>query len=480
MRHILIILLAAVTYCQYSSAIIIRHDVDDKAYLNLGEQYSPSVGYVGGCAATLIDESWLLTAAHCVEGKEDNIFYAKHMGQKYRIESIIIHPKFNRKNDERFDAAMVQLKDPILSGLPAMLYQQSNEVDMSVIFVGRGTYGNGRDGLIKDDYQQRGATNTVMDANDYVIGFEFTAPEKAATPFEGISSRGDSGGPAFIELNNERYVIGISSYQVGNGNKEGHYGVLEYYTRVSKIYSWIKSVIKTTPQANIPKHKIIDAIVADDKILFEKLIDDISINSSEILNEVFYQTVKLNRTDYAKELIDKEFDYFSVVIDKVSLFDFVLQSKRKDYFLMLQEAMIKQGKRFPNSSAVVPLYISNFLNDDRLIPGIGQLIKHGANINAQAKSGDTALIIAGWNTTNLELIQFLIKQGADLNISNNNGDTPLMDAAYLGKVETLKVLLANGANTELKNKRGFTAFDLAKRKQREEVVSILLTNRKMH
>ncbi|PWK46377.1 ankyrin repeat protein [Pleionea mediterranea] len=488
MKKIIAIVLAAITYCQYANAIVIRHDVDDKEYLKLGEQYSPSVGYVAGCAATLINENWLLTVAHCVEGNEDNIFYAKHMGQKYRVETIIIHPKFNRNNDEQYDAAMVQLKDPIMNGLPAKLYQQSNEVGQPVIFVGRGTYGNGRDGLITDDFQQRGATNTVMDANEYVIGFEFTAPEKAATPLEGISSRGDSGGPAFVELNSERYVIGISSYQVGNGKKEGHYGVLEYYTRVSTIYPWLKSVVKNTAVANIPKHAIIDAILDDNNDSFEKAINAYKVNGKadiekalvdkEILSEAFYQTVKLNRIDYATQLIENGVDYFSIIIDKVSLFDFVLQNRRKDYFVILQQAVNKQEKMFPKNSAVLPLYIANFLKDDVLLNGVKQLLQHGANINAKTNAGDTALIITGWSTNNITLIKYLVEAGADLNIANNNGDTPLMDAAYLGKLGTLKYLLDKGANTELKNKRGFTALDLAKSKQHHDAVKILMAHKK--
>ena len=45
--------------------------------------------------------------------------------------------------------------------------------------MGRGTFGNGQDGLIRDDAKQRGATNTVASANEHVIGFTFNKPETA-------------------------------------------------------------------------------------------------------------------------------------------------------------------------------------------------------------------------------------------------------------------------------------------------------------
>ena len=145
---------------------------------------------------------------------------------------------------------------------------------------------------------------------------------------------------------------------------------------------------------------------------------------------------------------------------------------------MLQQAVNKQEKMFPNSSAVLPLYIANFLKDDVLVDGVKQLIQHGANVNAKTNAGDTALIITGWNTNNIALINHLVEAGSDLNIPNNNGDTPLMDAAYLGKVNTLKYFLDKGANTKLKNKRGFTALDLAKSKQHHDAVKILMAHKK--
>jgi len=230
------------TTIQYANAIIIRHDVDDSQYQALGDQYAASVGYVGGCAATLIDPQWLLTAAHCVERYKTTLMTARHLDHSYRIETIFVHPQFNLNQDEIYDIALVQLKTPVVNGTPATLYQKFDEVGKPVIFVGRGTFGNGKEGLIRDDYVQRGATNTVVNADQQVIGFRFDEPEKA-TPLEGISSRGDSGGPAFIETNDTLAVIGVSSYQVSNDMKEGHYGVGEYYTRVASFYSWLNTTM---------------------------------------------------------------------------------------------------------------------------------------------------------------------------------------------------------------------------------------------
>ncbi len=145
--------------------MIIRHDVNDQKYLDLGEKYSPSVAYLGGCAGTLIDRSWILTAAHCVVGRESEILSVRHTDTEYRVENIMLHPDFEQEKTIRHDIALVQLKEPIDVGEPAKLYTLSDEEGQTVVFVGRGTFGNGRKGLIEEDGKQRGATNVVISAS---------------------------------------------------------------------------------------------------------------------------------------------------------------------------------------------------------------------------------------------------------------------------------------------------------------------------
>src|SRR5690606_7852173 len=104
---------------------------------------------------------------------------------------------------------------------------------------------NGRDGLVVDDGKNRGATNTVSETTSYNLVFLFDGPD-TATRLEGISGPGDRGGPAFLDIDGVLYVIGVSSHQRRNGFKEGHYGVNEYYARVSTHYSWIREIIDNT------------------------------------------------------------------------------------------------------------------------------------------------------------------------------------------------------------------------------------------
>jgi len=243
LRHIISIIIA-LFITSGANAIIIRHDIDDEEYRELGEQYSASVAYIRGkgCTATLIDPEWLLTAAHCVAGRERRVTKATHLGNEYAIESIVVYPQFELANDKVHDIALIQLKEPILNGVPAKLYADEDEAGKSVVFIGSGYFGNGVEGITKRVHIQRGATNTIIGVSENLIKFKFDAPSEASD-LEGISGPGDSGGPAFINIDSQLYVAGVSSYQVVNEFEEAHYGVEERYTRVSAYYPWIESVI---------------------------------------------------------------------------------------------------------------------------------------------------------------------------------------------------------------------------------------------
>ena len=214
--------------------IITRHDVNDKEYLDLGARYASSVAYIGGCMSTLVEPGWLLTAAHCMRGEGVDLETVLHLEVPYQVEQTFVHPDS--------DIALVQLKNPVRNGKPIALYNQKDELGKNVIFVGNGISGNGRDGLAGEDGNLRGARNTVIEATQYNLVFLFNKPE-TATKLEGISGPGDSGGPALVEIDGLLYVAGVSAYQKGNGFEEGHYGVSEYYSRVSTHYPWLRGII---------------------------------------------------------------------------------------------------------------------------------------------------------------------------------------------------------------------------------------------
>lgn len=458
--------------------MIIRHDLDDQRYLDLGQKYSPTVAYIGSCAGTLLEGDWVLTAAHCVKERENTIFYARHMDNEYRIEKIVVHPKYKSGRKAQHDIALIQLKEFVANGKPVKLYDSKDEEGKPVVFVGRGTYGNGKDGLIEDDGKQRGATNKVIGTSDQWIEFLFDRPENA-TALEGISGSGDSGGPAFITTGYQLYVAGVSSYQNSNGQEAGTYGVNEYYARVSSNISWIESVINDAEKATVlPVHPIIDAIKSDDEMLLREALTNEVLEDEIIMREAFIQSVILNRVSLAEKLIVRGADIGSVAINQVSLFELAIFAERLDYLKMLIFKFKHLEKIHSENSKVLPLLVSVVGGDPLVLEGVKILLDQGANINVQTSQGNTAVILAGCLTDNLKLITLLVEQGADVNIPNENGDTALIDAAFKGKNEILGYLLNNGADINVKNNAGQSALDMARQTENSDAIRMLLTKSK--
>jgi secreted trypsin-like serine protease len=80
----------------------------------------------------------------------------------------------------------------------------------------------------------------IDDAGPKRIFMTFDAPPAGAA-LEGVGAPGDSGGPAFIEVDGRLRLAGVSSASM-NG-KPGTYGVVDVYTRVSAYVDWIERTI---------------------------------------------------------------------------------------------------------------------------------------------------------------------------------------------------------------------------------------------
>ena len=460
-----------------ADAMIIRDDIEDQKYIELGEKYSPSLVYTGGCAATLIKDDWALTAAHCVKGREHSLFAVAHLGQKYRVEKVVVHPKFGLQNSPDFDLALIQLKEPVNDGIPINFYPSADEEGKVVVFVGRGGYGTGKEGLKDHDGKQRGATNTVFRVTEHLIGFEFNDPSSdSVTAMEGISGPGDSGGPAFIEKDSELYVAGVSSTQDSNGHAEATYGVHEIYARVSSSIPWFESVMEESTPASLVSHPLIDAIKTDNEILLKQTLSDDVVENDELIKEAFIQTLIHDRVSLAEELISQGADIEAASVNGFSLFEHALMNRNSDYFDMLLNRFSDSKDVHKRDSAILPLYISVLSERTQVPEPVKLLVKQGANINARDSRGDTALILAGWTSRNLQLVRYLVEQGADVNIPNENGDTPLIDAAYLGSNDIFEYLLNNGADKSIANNNGDTAMTMAIKKENSKAMQLLFAH----
>lgn len=235
-----------------SYAIVIRHDKPAEQYLATPQDFPPlATFYQIGVHGTLIAPDWVLTAAHTV--------FCLNPGQTIQVgqELVKVKARFSYPSYQlggAHDLALIQLASPIHSVAPARLYQQQDEKQQSVWFIGSGGTGNGLTGETVGYGQNQGvlrkAQNKIVGVTDSDLRFVFESG-KDALEFEGVSGNGDSGGPAFIIKDGHYYLLGVSS-RVDSWFKDvGEYGVKELYTRVSTHADWILQLISAPDEQRL-------------------------------------------------------------------------------------------------------------------------------------------------------------------------------------------------------------------------------------
>ncbi|XP_014740498.1 PREDICTED: coagulation factor IX [Sturnus vulgaris] len=213
---------------------------------------------LGFCGASIINEKWLVTAAHCLKpGYTDNLTAVagehdvrseEHTEQRRKVVRLLPHPTYNASiNEYHNDIALLELEQPLtFSSYVTPICLGSREFTNALLKQGVGTVSgwgrqlfHGRKAttlqVLKVPFVDRPtclkSTSTTILQNMFCAGYPSGGRD---------TCEGDSGGPYTTEIEGTWFLTGITSW----GEEcalPGKYGV---YTRVSKYVKWIKQTTR--------------------------------------------------------------------------------------------------------------------------------------------------------------------------------------------------------------------------------------------